>query len=440
MKPIRKKSAIILTIVISIIIAIGALFTFVPMAFGRTSFLSFAGNVKIAGDLKPGMYGEYVIEGNQSSENIDKSVSGIKTILAEYGFTNANVYAVDNSKVRVEIARPTSGNYSDAQDILSAIDAGVFELRTGTDADDMFILGSEHITDVSLGNSSGTTFVKITFNNDGVANYRANMVSGNTIYVYLGGNLQTSFSASTAATDELYLTFNEYASANRFKMAVKLGSLPVSYNADLTEINTMSPTLSTTGLTADINSAYYAKSDIFILLVLTLTFCVLASFVFLIVKYRAFGFATMISVLVQSIISLILMQALTAVELSLSGMLVLAGGYALSIFGSYYYICHVESEFKEGKTLSASLESGYKKSIAVNATIAIALVVFGAVMAIFGAGAILTAGILIVIFGALGGLGNLVLLPFFMKIYHAMNPKKIGAYGLVREGDTNEKA
>ncbi|MCR5553823.1 MAG: hypothetical protein K6F08_03685 [bacterium] len=433
MKLIKKRTAKILTIVISIIIAIGLFVTFVPISIGGFRYLSFAGNIKYGSDLKPGMYGEYVIDGTATGDDVNKSVQSIKSILEEYGYPNANVYSVSNSKIRVEIGNATNGNYELTEKMLDAIDVGVFDLRTSTDSKDLFINGQKHITSVSIGNSSTYTYVKITFNSEGLTNYLAKMKTGNTIYVYMGGDLQTSFQASTAQYDDLYLTFNDYASAYDFKLKVQLGSLvPVSFDKDFTEVNTMSPTLSNTGLTADINSAEYGKSDILVCLSLGLTFAILASLAYLAIKHRAFGIIAIITLLVETIIGLFFMQLFNAVEVSLTSYGVLAFGYAITIFELFIYINKVNNEFTLGKTIEASLDGGYKKSIGTNAAITVLLAVVGLLLIIFTKGAVKVSGIVLLIFGLAGGLLSMLVMPWFVKIYHGLNPNNETHYGFAR--------
>ena len=441
MKPIKKKTAKILTVIIAIVIAIGLIFTFIPMQFGNAKFLSFAGNVKIASDLKPGLYGEYVISGTPTSETVSKSITNLKSILGEYGYPNANVYGVGGNKVRVELAVSTAGDFDNAQSVLDAIAIGAFELRSGTDASSTFINGHMQVSDVKLGNSSGKTYVRIIFTKDAVNDYLAHMAAGGTIYVYMGDKLQTSFSAGTSATDDLYLTFEDYDSANEFRRNVLFGSLvQLTFNEDLTEINTLSATLSSAGLTADINSSDYAKSDAMVVIILSLTLCVILAICLLSVKFRAFGAITFLSLCVQTIIAMILLQAFVMIEINLAGMVTLAAGYALSLFCTIIYVTRIDHEFNEGKTLMASLEGGYKKSLSTLIVVPTLMIIVGALMLILNSGVIAVCGLILIIFAFVNALGNLLLAPWWAKILVALCGEKVGLFGLKNKGDdSNEK-
>lgn len=439
MKPLKKSTATFLIIFISIVLVIGLIFTFIPMTFGNTRFLSFVGNINYASDIKAGMYAEYKVSSNTTDEQISLTVKELKSILAGEGYQTAFVAGIGENTIRVEIGLDPSGDYSKTQSTLEALGVGVFELRTGTEESKTFINGRDHITDVIVGSSGGASYVQIVFNEAGLEQYMANMTSSSTIYVYMGGNLQTSFSGSTPQTNDMYLTFEDFAQAEDFALRVKLGSLvPIDFLANETVVNSMSSPFSTVGLTADFNSDAYNKSNVFVAIVIAIALSVVATLVFMIIRFRAFGIAQLLALLCDIVLFIILLQALPWVEISLSSTFVIMCGFAMLFFGSLLYIFKVQSEFMQGKTLTASLESGYKKSIFQNSAISIAAVVLGFVIAIFGQGALQVSGVIIILFSLLSALNNLLLLPLFVNIYHTFNSTKSEHYGLKNGGKTDE--
>ena len=439
MKPLKKSTAKFLIIFVSILLVIGLVFAFIPMNFGNSQYLSFMGNIRYANDIKGGMYAEYKVSEDATSGQLNKTVTELKSILSEQGYPNAFVASIGDA-IRVEIGLDTGKDYEKTQTMLQALGVGVFELRTGTEEDKTFINGREHIKNVTVGSSGGATYVQISFNKEGLELYKANMKSGTTIYVYMGNNVQTSFSGSTAQTDDMYLTFEDYAQAEDFALKVKLGSLvPIDFIANETVVNSMSSPYSTVGLTANINSDAYGKSNAFVAIVVALAITICATIIYMAIRYKAFGIINIFAFLCDIVILVFFMQALPWIELSLSSMLVIALGFALLFFGSFIYIEKVRSEFFDGKTLTASLESGYKKSILINSAIYIAIAIFGFTMAILGSGAIQVAGVLLVLFALIGALNNIVLLPGFVNIFQAFNADKTKVYGLTSEGKTDER-
>lgn len=187
------------------------------------------------------------------------------------------------------------------------------------------------------------------------------MKSGTTIYVYMGDELQTSFSGSDAAYDDMYLNFETYAEAEKFATSVKFGSfIPVDFDKTKTEINTMSSPFSTVGLTADINSAAYNKSNTFVLLFVALLACVTAAIVFMIIKHRAFGVANLLSMLILSVIITYILQLLPWIEIGLSALVSIAVSSAMTFMGAFIYIGKVGAEFSLGKPLKQALNRALK--------------------------------------------------------------------------------
>ncbi|MBQ3158766.1 MAG: hypothetical protein IJB98_03640, partial [Clostridia bacterium] len=75
MKPIKKKTAKIFIALIVIAAVIGSIFTFVPINFGKVAFTSIAGAINISTDLGAGVYAEYDLEEDFSTDKINNSIS-----------------------------------------------------------------------------------------------------------------------------------------------------------------------------------------------------------------------------------------------------------------------------------------------------------------------------------------------------------------------------
>lgn len=439
MKPIKKSTAKILIIIVSVLLAIGAIFAFVPIKFSTVKYMSFIGNIRYSNELKGGMYAEYTIDGSATKSELSKTVTELRSILSEEGFYNAYVASINGDKIRVELSGNPQKDFAATSSVLSGLDVGEFALSTSNDVTKAFIRGREHIKEVKLGSSAGSTYVQVVFNEAGLNSYLANMSSSATIYVYMGGDLQTSFSGSAPSSNDMYLTFEDYNEAQDFATKVKLGCfVPVDFITDETVINTMSSPYSTVGLTADINSKAYGKSNLFVAIIVALSVIVCAALVYMIMVHKAFGIVQAIAFVADLIVVTFLLQGLSWVEIGLSGAYVIAFGLALIFYGSFIFIDKVTDEFNEGKTISAALESGYKKSVGINASISILVFVFGFLCAIFSSGALLSAGVIACIFAAVAALNNLVLCPWFVNIYRAYNSTKAEYYGLVKGGKTNE--
>ena len=106
---------------------------------------------------------------------------------------------------------------------------------------------------------------------------------------------------------------------------------------------------------------------------------------------------------------------------------------------SLIFTSRFEEEYKQGKTIAASLEGAYKKSMQSILAVGIALTVIFGIVAIVGAGELKVFGLITCIFSSLSLFSSLIMLPRFINIFEAFNDGAIKPYRLQkREGNDNE--
>ncbi len=421
MKPIKKKTAKLFIILIAIVAVIGTLFTFVPMNFGSYTFTSLAASINKSADLGAGVYAEYEFDDTYSQSKISSSVATIKSILADNGYSGANVFSVGDQKVRIEIGYPTAyGSLKSSYKLLKAVGIGQFELRSSSSADDTYIIGNKHISDVQISTYNSTIYVFMYFNDAGQEAYANMLDASSTIYVYMGGNMMTSFSnegiKSSSQTNLSYmpLSFNDYASAEDFAMKVKLGSLPASLNTESVVINTTSDTNLT-----------------FILSLVALGIILLGATLFFIIRYGVIGCFNLVALLFDAMIILFFVWAFPWVEISFSSFIAFDFGLSVLLTTTYIYASRVLDEYKQGKTVTASLEGGYKKSLNGMLSGNIVLAVIFAIVAIVASGELKVFGLITCLFSLVSMFSNAIMLPGFINIFEAFNDGGAKAYRFV---------
>ena len=119
MKLIKKSSSITLTIILSVLLCLALILTFVPIKLGALSYSSFAGNLKYASDVSGGMFGEYYLKDSATTGDINKAVNSFKTILNDQGYPSAVVNSVGTEKIRVEIGNTPDNDYSATEKLLT---------------------------------------------------------------------------------------------------------------------------------------------------------------------------------------------------------------------------------------------------------------------------------------------------------------------------------
>ena len=424
MKPIKKKTAKIYIILIAIAAVIGTLFTFVPMNFGGYTFTSIFASINKSAELGGGVYAEYDFDATYSENQINNTISVVKQELANKGYSGASVFSVGGKKLRVEIGYPTAyGSLKGSYTTLRAVGVGQFELRSSSSEDDTFIIGNKHISDVQVNTYNSSVYAVIYFNAEGEQAYAEMLEASSTIYVYMGGNLMTSFSSSNiTASSSMPLSFNSYESAQDFAMKVKLGSMPAMLNSASVVINTTN----TTNLT-------------FILSVVAIGLIVLGGLIFMAVKYGVISCFQLLAILFDMIIIFFIIWAFPWTEISFSSLLAFAFGFILLFTTTYLYTSRIEEEYKQGKTVTSSLESGYKKARASVLSGNIVLSIIFAIVAVVAFGELKVFGLITCLFSLVSIFNGTLMLPGFINIFEAFNDGGVKAYRFkIREGKKDE--
>lgn len=441
MRPINKKTAKVFISLVCIALVFGVLFAFVPMQFSSFTFTSLAGAINKSTDLSGGVYAEYELDGEFSKAKINNSISEIRAILEDNGYSGAQIYSLGDEKIRIDIGyKSKTGSFTDPYTLLSAVGIGTFELRSSSSADDTFIIGNKHISDVTLNTYNSTIYVMLEFNDAGVEAYEQMLKASSTIYVYMGGDLMTSFSSSNiTASSSMPLSFASYESAEDFMMKVRLGSLDVDLNSDTVSINTMSSTLSNKNFETNPNNSHFTSNITFVVGAISVALVVLIGIAFLIWKSGILGAFQFLALVFDSIIALFLIWAFPWVEISLSSLIAIALGYVIVLGASFVYISRVEEEFKQGKTITASLESGFKKSLSsVIATGVVLTIIFG-VVAIVASSELKVFGLITCVFSCLSMFNTAVMLPGFVNIFEAFNDGAEKPYRFKLKGENKDE-
>ncbi len=443
MKPTKKKAAKVYIAIIAIVAVLASLFTFVPMNFGSYSFTSLLGAISCSTELGGGVYAEYEMDGEYSNVQINNSIQIIKDVLASEGYLSSSVYSTNQNKIRIEIGYPLkSSSLKASYSFLQAVAVGDFELRSSSAEKDTYVVGSRHIKSVELSNYNSQTYVVLNFNKDGEDAYKNLLSVATTVYVCMGGQVMTSMqvdSGSTSSYSSMPLSFSDYNSAKDFAMRVKLGSMPITLAKDVVNINTMGSTLGFGSMTANPNAKLFGVNATKIAGIVAIVLVIILGLVFMSIKYGVIGAFQALALLFDTIIALILLWAFPWIEISFSSLIALAFGYACIFASSLVYTSRFEDEYKQGKTITAGLESGYKKSVASILATGIALTIIFGVVAIVASGEIKVFGLITCIFSMLSMFSSLIMLPKFISIFEAFNDGAIKPYRLQkREEETHE--
>ena len=243
----------------------------------------------------------------------------------------------------------------------------------------------------------------------------------------------TSFSSSNiTASSSMPLSFNDYVSAEDFAMKVKLGSMPIELNPDTVRINTTSSVLNSILMSANPSDDGFGFSITKVLGIVAISIAVVAALVFMLVKYGVIGAFNALALLFDTIVAFLLLWAFPWVEIGLSGLIAIGFGYAILLASSMLFASRFEEEYKQGKTVAASFEGAFKKSMHGILAIGIALTVIFGIVAIVASAELRVFGLITCIFSALSLFSSLIMLPGFIRIFEAFNDGSTKPYRLPR--------
>lgn len=436
MKTKKAKSPLLIISLLSLVIIIVSIFTFIPMQFGTTTYTGVWGAIGISSDVYGGMYAEYDITGDASKADITNSMGIIKKTLQEQGYESSSVYSIDGDKIRVEIGYPKSvtNSFSSAYSDLTSVASGALEFRSSSSSDYKAVTAKDHIKEVKVVDYQGSTYLSIVLNDAGTEQYKSicTASSSTTIYVYMGKNMQTSFSVPSSTTDysQIQLSVSSYDSAKDFYYKAMYGSLSITLNSDTVVINTMTSTYSL--------GTKEGVSVLFYILIALIIAALVAGFIFLAIKYRIVAVLMLPLMLLNAIIACWIFAGVSIIEINITSLIAIILGISLVFTGAISYMERINNEYKQGKTIDASIEAGTKKARPAQIISSIIVVAMFAVFTLLIKGEVASASLILVIFGFLNALTNIVLLPLFVNLYNKTNKNQGKPFGLKQEENINE--
>ena len=422
MKKFKKSTAIILSVVLSVVLIVGVLFSFVPMNFGAKKWESFSGSLSVSSDMTGGLYGEFKIKTeNPSKADIISSMEKIRDVFEDDGYKNVNVYAVGTEKIRVETGYShSSRTYAEVYNKIASVGAGAFSLRTTYSVEEgtISVMGSECVEDIKIFTNNNVNYMSIVFNDEGEKQFKnlCEKTSDTSIYIALGEYAQQISITGITSYSEFTLSDDDYANLMQLKNNVVLGCMKIELDTSSVKINTMSAALTAGESSGTPEVASYASSTAFILVNVALLTVVVLLLAFFAARFGMYSILMLVTMILNACLFVISLNLMPSVELGLSSYIALVLGVALIYTYAYNYASTVKKEYKAGKSLGASLESAYKKSMPTTLISNIALFVASLIFVIFSFGEITSAAIVFAICSFLSLFTNLLIVPFFVKI------------------------
>jgi len=428
MKKFNKNTAIILSILMFVVLAIGFVFSFVPIQFSKGKFVSLSKSVNISTDLVGGLYGEYNITTESPSQNdIIDSVSLIREVFEDDGYKNVNVYAVGNKKVRVELSFPNGDEtFQTAFAKLSNVGTGAFAISTvdptsssESETKEVTLEGAKYVKEVNVYTQDGGKYISVVFNKEGKEKFKevCQNASSSQIFLVLGDYSQAiSIDSSLVDYSSLTLQNTDWENTIALEQKIRLGCTKVELDGANATINTMSATLSSGESASSSAEKSFHSSTAFVVSFSALILVIVIMLVVFAIKFGLFAIVALISMLFGSYIYLLIVWLVPSFELGLSVILSLAVGVSLVYTYAFKFAQNVKNEYNLGKSLQAALESSYKKSIIGELITNIMIFVASLILMALSFSELTSVAISFAILSALSLFTNLCVIPLLVKI------------------------
>lgn len=352
----RRKSIVILS-VLAVLLAALVFFSFVPFKAGFYDYKTFFGAMDLGDDIGGGVHAVYKAD-LSDAEDADAEMLKVQNkfmeLLKKYNFTGATAARLGDDCIRIE-----SSDKNDAATFLSYV-SGSENLKFTSSSynnSEAFLTG-KHIESVGVRyNSSSQEYVLyLKLNEEGTkiaATATAAIVSASgTMEITVGSTQIFSSSLSEAITSgETYISgmgSGTQGYQNALNYAMQLDACSFDVNLQILDSSENTAVAGTFAQTAAIIIAAVCFA------------VVLAAFP---VKYKLMGLIADITVLFFAFVSLFLTAIIKTTVINSTFLIGMLFGLIFMVNALIVIIGNLNDNFKVGKTISASISIGYKKSL-----------------------------------------------------------------------------
>ena len=430
MKKFNKSTAIILSAIMFVVLAIGFVFSFVPIQFSKSRFVSVSGTINITSDMVGGMYGEYnILTEDPSQSDIIQTVSLIRGVFEEDGYKNVNVYAVGSKKVRVELSYPNAEEtFASSYNKLKNIGAGAFSLSnvnpsssgssSGSTVTALTLEGSEYVKEVRVSTNNDQKYISIIFNEEGKVKYEelCNNTESSTIYLVLGDYSQGITISGVYDYSELTLSNTDWDNMIALEQKIKLGCTKLELDGTNSIVNTMSATLTAGESSSSPVNESFKSSTLFVVAFSALILVIVVMLAVFAIRFGLFALVATVAMMFATYLYLFIVWLVPSFEIGLSVILSIVVGASLILAYAFNFASVVKEEYKQGKSLQASLESSYRKSILGEVITNVMLFISSLILMALSFSELTSVAVSFAVLSAISLFTNLCLIPFLVKI------------------------
>ena len=362
----KTRCAVNMIVVVILLAAFGALAIF-GLNIGALEIKPLVEGISQGLDLRGGVSAVYEAQDEGQSDFaslLSGTMAVLRNRLTNQGFTEATVTQQGTNRIRIEIP-----DVDDPNEILNIIGQPAhLEFKT---ADGETIMDGSAVVSAEMGYLDGQPVVQFTLNDEGATAFATATAEnvGSTISIELDGEVISAPKVNQAITGgQGYIEGNFTAeSAQQLAMLIQSGALPL--DIEQIEVRTISATLGEDALSTSMTAAVIG---------------VLLVIVFMLVIYRLPGVMASLTLLID----MFLLAVIPGVQLTLPGIAGIVLSIGMAVDANVIIFERMKEEMRAGKTVRASVESGFKRAFSAILDSNITTIIAGLVLMIFGAGTI----------------------------------------------------
>lgn len=385
----NRKKSIALLIVISVVLVLLAVLTFAQFRIpfykdGTKIYQSFLGAVQLDGDLEEGVAYELTLKEDISAEDTDVDpedvVNTLRTRLDALGYSAAAVTAyrageTDNWSFRVEMrASDTAAN-----DIAVAARYGELEF---TDGNGSILFGGDRIKSAKYRSQTAQAqtyhYVELRFTDEGISELKEAIAAGSTdsegnatsftLKITLGDTelFSSTLTEEHLSGNTLMITSSDETTARQLALQISSGGL--AYEYEISDPMTVSPTLGDNAK----DLAFWSILAAFVVIVIAMVFV-----------YGGFGLISGVSIFFFAMMEILMLILVPGITVNLAGVIGILAAILLTADSMAIIMHRVREEFRNGKTVKASVKTAYRRSMLTIVEMDCVLAVFSLLMFIF---------------------------------------------------------
>ena len=163
-----------------------------------------------------------------------------------------------------------------------------------------------------------------------------------------------------------------------------------------------------------------------------------AMIVFSLVKFKGMGLAHTYGFVTFLVAVVACISLIPGIQLTLGGIAAILLASAMLVSCNYYAFNNIKKEFATGKTLTASVKSGYKKSLAFTIDAHAILVLASLAIWLIATGAAKFMALIFLLSIAISAVCTLLVTRFYLYMFMAQPKNKIAFVGFKREETEDE--